>query len=218
MPRNPGRSVDSRGAVASRIEGSDRESRSFLTSNQGKCARQQSALSAGSPASSRAYLSVSRRSTERNGMSVAVSTNAWFSSGRGLGDGRCPVGVGGFAVSQSAGDAAQGACLAGGIWQCARRFRAPGQTAQVGRSTGCGRPVSVSRCWATKTFPNRLQHIPDPPLAVYYRGTLELGQELRVAVGRRENRHAPGPAACGKPRPQSRPRWRHHCIGPGAGA
>ena len=31
-------------------------------------------------------------------------------------------------------------------------------------------------------FPEPLQHIPDPPLAVYYRGTLELGQELRVAV------------------------------------
>ena len=31
-------------------------------------------------------------------------------------------------------------------------------------------------------FPEPLQHIPDPPLAVYYRGALEFGQELRVAV------------------------------------
>ena len=31
-------------------------------------------------------------------------------------------------------------------------------------------------------YPEPLRHIPDPPLAVYYRGSLELGQEIRVAV------------------------------------
>ena len=53
---------------------------------------------------------------------------------------------------------------------------------RIGPSIGCTRPTSVFVTPDDAEFPEPLRHIPDPPLALYYRGSLQPAPGAWVAV------------------------------------